>query len=404
MPGQYLPAPPGAVPPPAGGPPPDLAAPPGWTAVPPSYAPQDAGLAPGPYGPGPQYAALPPVDGSARPKKKRTWLWVTLVVVALLLVGAGIGGYFLLRDDGKAAISEAAQQYYQAIADGDAAAALDRLASEPSSTALLTDDVLAASTKAAPISDIATVVESSTADEAQVTVEYQMGGQGVEQTLTVQKIDGDWKVGQGTATVDLTAAGTGSLPLQLNGSPVDEPSQAVLFPGSYTLTTTAPYVVLGDNTFEVTDIDVVEAAAVTATLTDDGVAAFQAAVRGSVDACVAATTIAMDCAWLPMASTLDNGTELVDGTIQRTLTPAAQTWLDELSPTLDTDDPALASVPQPDTATVGVTVFAHGIYGGQEVSGPISSGTPDAPVEMVFPFGRPTIDMSDPDNLAVVWD
>lgn len=334
-------------------------------------------------------------------KKKRTWLWVTLVVGALVLVGAVVGGYFLLmKDDGKAAIGEAAQQYYQAIADGDAATALDHLATEPSSTALLTDDVLAASKKAAPISDITTTTASSTADEAQVTVSYQMGGKDVEQTLDLRKTDGAWKIVEGTATVDLTTAGTGSLPLALNGSPVDAPSHAVLFPGSYSLTTTTPYVVLSDNVLEVTDIGSAEASAVTATLTDDGVTAFQAAVHESVDACVAATTIAMDCAWLPMASTLGDGTELVEGTIQRTLTPGAQAWLDALDPTLDAADPALASVSQPDVATVGVTVVAHGTLSGQEVSGPVRSGTAD----LVFPFGSPTIDMSDPDNLTVTWD
>lgn len=322
----------------------------------------------------------------------------------LVLVAAGIAGYFLLlRDDGKAAISAAPERYFQAIADGDAAAALDQLAAKPSSTALLTDDVLAASKKAAPISGITTTIESSSTDQAQVTVVYQMGGKEVEQTLTVQKIDGTWKVEEGTTTVDLTTAGTGSLPLELNGSPVEAPSQVVLFPGSYTLTTPTPYVVLSDNTFEITDIGSVEASAVTTTLTDDGVTAFQTAVRGSVDACVAATTIAMDCAWLPMGTTLGNGTELVDGTVQRTLTAQAQAWLDALDPVLDADDPALASVPQPDISTVGVTVFAHGILNGQDVSGPVSSGTPDAPVDMVFPFGRPTVDLSDPDNLTVTW-
>ncbi|MDR3068775.1 MAG: hypothetical protein LBU50_04655 [Cellulomonas sp.] len=319
-----------------------------------------------------------------------------------MLVGAAAAVYFVfLKDDGKAAISQAPEQYFQAIADGDASAALDLLVAQPSSTELLTDDVLAASKKAAPISDITTTLESSSADEAQVAVVYQMGGEEVKQTLTVQKIDGAWKVEGGTATVDLTTTATGSLPLELNGSPVEASSQVVLFPGSYTLTTTAPYVVLSDNTFEITDLGSVEVSAATTTLTDDGATAFQTAVRGSVEACVAATTIAMDCAWLPMSATLGNGTELADGTIQRTLTAEAQAWLDALDPTLDADDPALASVLQPDIGTVGVTVFAHGTLNGQDVSGPIAVTGTD--VEIVYPFGRPTVDMSDPDNLTVTW-
>lgn len=361
------------------------------------YAPQGAGpVPPGPYGPGPQYPAGPPGAGFAPPaKKKRVWLWVAIVLGVLLLVGAGVAAYLLFgKDDGKAAIDKTAQQFYQAIADGDAAAALDQLATKPSSTALLTDDVLAASKAAAPISDITTTVESSTADEAQVTVKYRMGGKDVEQTLALQKTDGVWKVAEGTATVDLSA-GTGSLPLELNGTRLDATAQAVLFPGTYTLTTPTPYVTLSDNTFEVTDLGSVKVSTVTATLTDDGVAAFQTVVRESVDACVAATTIEMDCAWLPMGSTLSDGTELIDGTVQRTLSPEAQTWLDGLDPALDPDDPALASVPLPDIGTVGVTVFVHGMLNGREISGTIDA---------VFPFGSPTVNMSDPDNLTVTWD
>ncbi len=359
-------------------------------------------MPPAPFGPGSPYPAGPSVDGFAPPaKKKRTWLWVALGLVVLLVVGGGIAGYVLLKDDGKAAISKAAQQYYQAIADADSSAAIDHLAAKPSSTALLTDDVLAASKKAAPISDITTAVESSSGDEAQVTVTYQMGSKNVEQSVTVTKVDSTWKVADGTATVDLTPAGTGSLPLELNGSPVDAPSKAVLFPGSYTVTTTAPYVVVSDNTFTVTDVGSVEVGAVTATLTDDGVDAFQTAVRASVDACVAATTIEMDCASQPMASTLADGTVLTDGSIQRTLSADAQTWLDALDPTLDADDPTLASVTWPD-GTVGVTVYAHGTRDGLEGSGSITA-LDDPSVNAVFPFGRPEVDMSDPDNLTVTW-
>ena len=326
-------------------------------------------------------------------------MWVAIAVgVVVLLAGAGVGGYFLFlkdKDDGKAAIGDAVQKFYQAVADGHASAALDQLATKPASTALLTDDVLTASQKAAPISGITTTVDSSTKEEAQVTVRYTMGGKDVEQTLTVRKTDNVWKVVEGTSTVDLSAVGTGSLPLELNGSPVDAQTAAVLFPGSYTLTTTTPYVALDHNTFMVTDLGSSKASPVTATLTDDGVTAFQTAVQGSVDACVAATTIAMDCAWLPMGSTLTDGTELIDGTVQRTLAPGAQTWLDGLDPTLDADDPALVSVPQPDISTVGVTVSVHGMLNGQEISGTIDT---------VFPFGQPTVDMSDPDHLTVTWD
>jgi len=337
-------------------------------------------------------------------KKGRVWLWVAIIVVLLLAGGAAAGYFLVLKGEEKAAPDEPVQQFYQALADGDAAGALALLDTKPASTALLTDDVLAASAKDAPITGVTTTVASSSDDEAQVAVSYTMGGQAVKQTLTVRKVDKVWKLVGATATVDLTNVGTGSLPLAVNGTPLKVPAptedeakptvEAVLFPGSYTLTTTTRYVTLSDNTFVVTDLGSTEVGDVTATLTDEGSAAVTQAIREAVDACVAAKTIHMDCTILQMGSTLNDGTELVEGTVERTATPQTQTWLDALEPTLDADNPAFATVEAPEFGVVGVKVFVHGVLDGREISGSMDT---------VFPIGRPKVNLSDPDNLTLTW-
>jgi len=353
------------------------------------------------YGPGPQYGPPPK-------KKKRLWLWVAIVVVVLLVAGGAAAAYFLLlKGDKKAAPDEPVQQFYQALVDGDAAAALALLDTKPASTTMLTNSVVAASQKQAPIKDITTTVESSSAEEATVAVSYTMGGKAVDQTVTVRKVDNVWKVVGGTATVDLTDIGTGSLPLALNGAvltapqpPAEEeddtkaePLEVVLFPGSYTLTTTTRYVTLSDATFVVTDPGSAQVGPVTATLTDEGAAAVTKVVRESFDACVATKTFHMDCAGVfQMTPTLSDGTELVEGTVERTATPETLAWLDETEPTLGTD-PAIAEIKRPE-GIVGVRVYVHGILNGREIEGEIDA---------TYPVANPVVDLSDPDNLTVSW-
>jgi len=328
------------------------------------------------------------------PAKKRKGPRIIGVVGVVLLVCAGLAtGLLLLRDSGKPSPDKPVQLFYQALADGDAATALDQLATAPSSTALLTDEVLAQSQKAAAIRSITTTVSSSTKDEAEVVVKYKMGNQEVEQTLTVRKTDNGWKLVTGTAEVDLAGAGTGTLPLAVNDTPLTAGGAVVVFPGTYTLSTTTPLVALSNNTFSVTDLASVQVGTVTATLTAQGDRAVHQALRDSVDACAAQTTLTMSCSVFKPPSTFTDGTPIIDGRVERTLTPQTHAWIDGLTPTLDAEDPAFASVPRGDD-DVGVLIVVYGERNGREVS---------ADYDGVFPFSPAWIDLTDPDNVVVTW-
>lgn len=366
---------------------------------------------PGPYLPEPMPTAaqdpwVAPAEG-----RKRKVLWLVVAGAAALVVVVAVGAFFLwskVSGDGgaqasadrQAAIESAVSGYLGAVAEGDSAAALELLAAEPDSTRLLTDDVLAASTEAAAMTDIKVRVGTSTGGEAEVRASYRLGGTDVDQTFTVTERDGTWLVVDGTATVDLSVS-TGSLPLAVNGQAVPEASAVVLFPGSYTLTVAGDpgtYVTLGAATFQVTSSDNVKVPTIAATLTDDGVAAFRQAVRASVDACVASPNLESGCpgSGLDVPVSMNDGTVTTEGTVVRTLSAELSAELDALAPRLSGTNPDRAYVVAPNGL---VNIAITGTRDGQTVAGDVLNAQTGQPG---FQLGTPEVDMTDP-ALPVTW-
>ncbi|GAB2567241.1 hypothetical protein [Microlunatus antarcticus] len=225
------------------------------------YPPQPYPPAPyqqGPYQPGPYPQGPPPQGGyppggyppGQGPKKKRTGLFVLIgagalaLILAVVAVAVNLGG----RDDvagggtttggstaaapAAATASDAVNGYLQAVAKGDAAAAV-AYAYDPSTvdTTALTPEVLAASGKAAPITDIQ--VGSSDPDSTSVAASYQLGSTPVSTSFDVLKASNDtWKLVTVATDVDLTSMQDSGIPLLMNGSKI-KPGPLSLLPGSY---------------------------------------------------------------------------------------------------------------------------------------------------------------------------
>ncbi|MCL2092224.1 MAG: hypothetical protein FWH11_13665 [Micrococcales bacterium] len=386
----------------------------------PGQPPAVPGSYPGPAGPytfDPMLSSDTTQDGQAAPspedekhqRQKRLRLVVvgalTLVLLLVILLLANTDS-----DEAQAAASASASRvtaaedavrgYLGAVSRGDASKALDYLAEKPTSTELLTDDVLAQSYDAANFTDINVRGRSSTDDTVEVKARYRLGDAGVDQTFTVKEDKGSWKIVEGTATVDLSAA-AGDLPLVVNGQKVKDSSQVVLFPGSYAITLTEEaekYIRLGTATFQVTNLDKVTLPAISATLTDDGVAAFREAVRASVEACVASVNLDSGCAGsgLDVPARLANGTTVTEGSVVRTLSPELSDALDALEPRLNTTNPAWAYATAPEGL---VNIAISGTLDDQPVEGDVTNTATDAPG---FSLGTPRVDILN-QKLPVTW-
>ena len=218
--------------------------------LPPQYA-GGYGVPPGgpqPYGPGP--------GQPGEPQKKRTGLLVLIgvgalaLVLAVVAVAVNLGGGRESADGGTsgtggagassappaASASDAVNGYLQAVAKGDAKAAVS-YAVDPSAvnTTYLTPAVLAASAKLAPLTDIQ--VGASDPDATTVPVSYRLGSSQVSTSYEVMKTSDDqWKLVTVATDLDLTALQDESIPMIMNGTKVKPGSFSVL-PGMYRFTT-----------------------------------------------------------------------------------------------------------------------------------------------------------------------
>lgn len=407
VPGLALPG----VDPSAPGAPVGAAGPPAQTVVPGSY--------PGPAGPytfDPMLSSDTPQDGKATPareeRSQRQKVLRLAVVGASALVVVLVGFLLLNSDGGEAeasasasasrvvAVESAVTGYLEAIARGDASGALGYLIEKPSSTELLTYQVLNESREAAKLTVTDVRARSSTGDTIEVKASYRLGEAGVDQTFTVKEDHGAWKIVDGTATVDLHIV-TGDLPLAVNGQTVKDSSKVVLFPGSYALTLTGDagkYITLGTATFQVTNLSNVKLPALAATLSDDGVTAFRQAVRAAVEACVASPNLDSGCkgSGLDVAAELPDGTVVTEGTIVRTLSPELDAALDALAPRLNATNPAWAYAAASE-ALVNITF--SGALGDQPVAGDLTNAATGAPGILL---ATPKVDMTNPE-LPVTW-
>lgn len=197
---------------------------------------------------------------------------IGVAVALVLIVGAAffLWGYFRAQqyDARLAADRSAARQvterYLGALRDADAAAALDTAAERPHDASLLTDEALGAARDNGGVSGIrigeATIAQDRAkhliGDTGTVAVHYLVGGSTVDVALPVSRVGSHWKMAAVTARVDL---GGGAPPRTVDGK-APGTTTVDLFPGSYRIGTTSPFVTLAESSLVVTAPDPLAAA------------------------------------------------------------------------------------------------------------------------------------------------
>ncbi|GFG73475.1 DUF4878 domain-containing protein [Mycobacterium botniense] len=192
--------------------------------VPPA-APWPAGGFPGPPGAAPPFL----------PRRRRRTPWI-LGIVAAVVVTVVVGVVVLVSTSGgnrKGTGGDAVKGYLEALARGDAKAALSYSNDQPASTELLTDEILKKQIAQWPITNIKILNEDSRFGAGEVHVVANFGNQISDTTLRVKRTDRGWKLEQAAIKVDLSNQNTENKALKtvtFFGKPVAQ-SGIYLFPG-----------------------------------------------------------------------------------------------------------------------------------------------------------------------------
>jgi hypothetical protein len=292
--------------------------------------------------------------------------------------------------DGPATPSDAVEQYLTAISEGDSATALGLLGTAPDDDTLLTDEVLAESNKAAPITGIEILDEATDNGSSDVSVGYQLGDTPVTAEYSVLDYDDDgvWEVSGGTSY--LSTSRFEGLGVTVNGVAV-EGDEFEVFPGAYQFATTLPNFTLTGTTLALATepFASVETSDIEPALSDAALTQFRTLVQQAVDACLASTSLTAGCG-LDVPATLSDGTQLADGTITRTLSAEGTVTIQSMVPTLSYDNPTLA----------------EGDYiGSVSTSAQCTQGGATGTCDVLFgpSLGRPSIDMGSA-TPTVLWD
>jgi hypothetical protein len=187
--------------------------------------------------------------------------------------------------------SDAVTAYLQALAAGDAVVALSYTADPAPSGRLLTNEVLAESSKRAPLTEIhVPVVEDQSAKSVSAT--YTLGNSAVSESFDVVKVGDTWKLSRAVKDLDLSFIPDGSVPVKINGVKVTENSVAVL-PGSYAFTTGLPYVGYGSKNVVLVKSPYLEADTyrIQSQLTKSGKKAVVSATKKSYKRCLEAHSL-----------------------------------------------------------------------------------------------------------------
>lgn len=230
---------------------------PGGTGNP--YAPQGPQGPQGHQGPYQPYGVGGPgsVPPGQKPPSNNTRLFIIVGAAVLALIVFGVGAGILLSRNDKQADppivpgggdptktteapkvdkpSDAVRLYLEALASGNAEAALALSEDTPADKTFLTDAVLKASNDRAPITEI-NVPEVSDKYTYSVEATYKMGDQAVSEDFNVSESGGTWKLSRAYVENNFSYLRHKTLPMMINGVEV-KTDKVRLFPGSYEFTT-----------------------------------------------------------------------------------------------------------------------------------------------------------------------
>ncbi|QLL07043.1 DUF4878 domain-containing protein [Mycobacterium vicinigordonae] len=182
--------------PPAATPPPQ----PGWPGQgnPPPHGYQ--GWPSGPSMAGGQFSPPPGVPGQPNRKPLIIGLSVAAAGILVVIVVVAVVSFTGAGKSGSA--GDAVRGYLEALAKGDAAAALSYSSDQPGSKDFLTDEVLKKQIAQWPITEIKILSDSGAFSFGQVHVSAKFGDNVSDVTLSVQKSGKDWKLDHGAIKVE----------------------------------------------------------------------------------------------------------------------------------------------------------------------------------------------------------
>lgn len=197
---------------------------------------------------------VPPYPPPGGPRhNNKTLLWVLLgggaALVALLLVVLVLVVVAKSGDDGggqeAAADSQSAvvKKYLQAVAAGDADAALALAQTKPLTRDFLTDEVLKASKEIAPITNIQ-VGQADSEYDTLIPATFRLGDQTITEDFSVVQSGSGYRLRDAATELDLTNLRSETLPMLVNGKEVTQ-DKILVFPGAYRFTTGSQYVDYG---------------------------------------------------------------------------------------------------------------------------------------------------------------
>lgn len=171
------------------------------------------------------------------PQRNRTGVILALVgalvvVIAIVVVVVVV----TTTGSGKSATpADAVRGYLEALARGDADAALSYSSDEPASKEFLTDDILKKQIGKWPITDIRILDDTATASMGTVHVAVKFGDQTSDETLFLEQKDGEWKLKQAAIKLDIGQTRSydeaAMKTLTLFGKQIGDDSVVYVFPG-----------------------------------------------------------------------------------------------------------------------------------------------------------------------------
>ncbi|WAJ47988.1 serine/threonine-protein kinase (plasmid) [Mycobacterium sp. Aquia_216] len=241
---------------------------PEWATPPDRRGPQAALPAPGeptaaraPANPGWPPQPPPPAGGKAAKATRRRRERRIAAAAGAAIAAAALAFYVVVPHHSnnppapnatqpKAAALQAAQRYLEALARGDATAALALSASAPTTAQWVTADALHTQLAAAPITDITVTSAPSAPGDDPNTVQYVMLSANFGPTLSqaripVRRNGNDWKLDTATVPVDIGTPGVTNAALKavaLLGVATDGTSPVPVFPGALAVSSSNRFV------------------------------------------------------------------------------------------------------------------------------------------------------------------
>ncbi len=253
---------------------------------------------------------------------------ITLLVGVSVLTVIGIVVALALGRGSSSEAGSAAdvvRDYLDALAKGDAAAALALSAAEPASKTFLTDEVLDKQIAKWPITNIAVTDDpgSSQGGFAMVKTSADFGGKPSETELVVRKRDGVWKLDSAALNVTVASKHADKGPastLTLFGEPVgrDGTTNVYVFPGYLGFGSSNPYFGVSVPPLLLDGLqggDSAKYADIKYAVNDNGRAAVNKAVETWLSACLSAPERNYNCVDITTNTPMDRATARIEGPV-----------------------------------------------------------------------------------------